>query len=49
MAFAKLPESAYDGFTRQDYLSLLDDVRFKALRFAKLSSTTPFSDLRAQS
>ncbi|KAK0701094.1 hypothetical protein B0T26DRAFT_627874, partial [Lasiosphaeria miniovina] len=33
----------------QDYLYLLDNVRFKALRFAKLGSRTAFSDLRAQS
>ena len=28
---------------------LLDNARFKALRFAKLNPTTPFDDLRAQS
>lgn len=34
---------------QQDYLYLLDNVRFKALRFAKLNPTTPFDDLRVQS
>ncbi len=34
---------------QQDYLYLLDSVKFKALRFAKLNSCTPVSEILDQS
>ncbi|KAK0727625.1 hypothetical protein B0T26DRAFT_868878 [Lasiosphaeria miniovina] len=48
MAYGTLPSSTYDEFAKQDYLYLLDDVKFKALRFSKLNSRTSFSFLQVQ-
>ncbi|KAK4220656.1 hypothetical protein QBC38DRAFT_172356 [Podospora fimiseda] len=49
MAQSVLPGSAYQDFAKQDYLYLIENVRFKALRFAKLKSTAQLEEWRAQS
>ncbi|KAI1119480.1 hypothetical protein F5Y14DRAFT_457747 [Nemania sp. NC0429] len=49
MAQGLLPLGAYEEFAKQDYLYLLDSIRFKALRFAKCNFRGDLNDMKTES